>query len=267
MLFHILIVAVLAISAQANSPTCGERPLKQTVMANRIVNGFEAIPGDWGWQVSLTSRGRHFCGGVLINSEWILTAGHCFQSMPPSLAVDLGVHDRNNKESWFKTRKAAKVVVHPQFDIRRMKNDIAMIKLSAPVDFDDRYIIEACMPEAGLDVQGKTGWVTGWGAPKFGSTTTTKMFEVSMPILTDARCKARYGYMVDTNSVVCAGEFSVNSGACQGDSGGPFVVQADNGKWNIVGLTSWGQNGCGYGTIFTRVSYFIDWINQQIADY
>jgi len=30
------------------------------------VNGFQAIPGDWGWQVSLTNMGRHFCGGEVL---------------------------------------------------------------------------------------------------------------------------------------------------------------------------------------------------------
>ncbi len=39
--------------------------------------------------------------------------------------------------------------------------------------------------------------------------------EVSMPILTDQRCKAIYQSMVNTDSVICAGEYTVNSGACQ----------------------------------------------------
>ncbi|XP_066266384.1 chymotrypsinogen A-like [Branchiostoma lanceolatum] len=145
-----------------------------------------------------------------------------------------------------------------------MRNDIALIKLSAPVNGE--YIIEACLPEAGLDVQSKTCWVTGWGSERLGGSTTTKLMEVSMPLLTDTRCDQRYGNMVNTDSAICAGEFSVNSGACQGDSGGPAVVQGDDGKWYVVGLTSWGQNGCGYGTVFTRVSAYLDWIAEKIAE-
>ncbi|XP_066267296.1 transmembrane protease serine 11D-like [Branchiostoma lanceolatum] len=70
-----LAAALLGEGQGENSPGCGLRPLE-----DRIVNGFEATPGDWGWQVSLTNYGQHFCGGVLINNQWVLTAAYCFQS-------------------------------------------------------------------------------------------------------------------------------------------------------------------------------------------
>lgn len=63
-----------------NPPGCGKPTPSR--FGNRdpskIVGGTEATKGYWNWQVSLTRNllGQ-FCGGSLINSQWILTAAHC----------------------------------------------------------------------------------------------------------------------------------------------------------------------------------------------
>lgn len=52
----------------------------------------------------------------------------------------------------------------------------------------------------------------------------TKLNEVSVPILTDARCKTRYGTNINIDSAICAGENAVNLGPCQGDSGKLYKI-------------------------------------------
>ena len=46
----------------------------------------------------------------------------------------------------------------------------------------------------------------------------------------------------------------------QGDSGGPMVCGN-----TLVGVTSWGEGGCGAGkpAVYSRVTYFRDWIREE----
>ena len=60
---------------------CGKRP-----SSFRVVNGDNAAPHSWPWQVSLRKNGKyHSCGGSLITSEWVVTAAHCvYRNLDPS---------------------------------------------------------------------------------------------------------------------------------------------------------------------------------------
>jgi secreted trypsin-like serine protease len=54
----------------------------------RILNGTEALPGQWPWQVALKD-GNLFCGGSLISSQWVVTAAHCVWVAYPFLRYEL----------------------------------------------------------------------------------------------------------------------------------------------------------------------------------
>ena len=59
-------------------PECGMRARDGGGAILAIVNGENARPGRWPWQVSVRSFGEHMCGGVLINNNTVLSAAHCF---------------------------------------------------------------------------------------------------------------------------------------------------------------------------------------------
>jgi secreted trypsin-like serine protease len=65
--------------------------------------------------------------------------------------------------------------------------------------------------------------------------------------------------------MICAGG-QKDKGICYGDSGSSLHCYIDS-KWIHTGIASWVKSGCdsdGYPNVFTRVSYYSDWIYSKI---
>ena len=67
-----LIFSVIFVITQAN-------PINEEInRPGRIVHGRDAKEGEIKYQAALIKpSGFNFCGGTLIKSGWVLTAGHC----------------------------------------------------------------------------------------------------------------------------------------------------------------------------------------------
>ena len=55
--------------------------------------------------------------------------------------------------------------------------------------------------------------------------------------------------------------------AFQGDSGGPLICWKNN-EWQLTGMVSWGNAVCaseGLPTLYSKISHFRYWIDEQIA--
>jgi hypothetical protein len=70
-----LTVAALALPAVASAAAV-TKPVRSTD-GTEIVGGTTAASGEFPYIVSLSSSGSHFCGGVLLNANTVLTAAHC----------------------------------------------------------------------------------------------------------------------------------------------------------------------------------------------
>jgi len=82
----------------------------------------------------------------------------------------------------------------------------------------------------------------------------------------NAECGSKYGSSNILPSMICAAAPGIDS--CQGDSGGPLVHKNANGKWELVGVVSWGY-GCAdpnYPGVYARVSNLLPFITQHITD-
>ncbi|KAG7259837.1 hypothetical protein CRUP_010492, partial [Coryphaenoides rupestris] len=139
-----------------------------------------------------------------------------------------------------------------------ISNDIALIKLEAPVTFTDTImaaaspLLASCCPTTRPATS-----LAGDASPAL------------LPAVDHATCTKPdwWGGMV-RNTMVCAGGDGVVSG-CNGDSGGPLNCQNAQGAWEVHGIVSFGLGlSCNYPkkpTVFTRVSSYVDWINSVTA--
>jgi secreted trypsin-like serine protease len=65
--------------------------------------------------------------------------------------------------------------------------------------------------------------------------------------------------------MIYSGGQEEGKGACFGDSGGPLQCKI-NDVWTQVGIVSWGKP-CAHiehADVYTRVSYYIDWIHEKM---
>ncbi|MEQ2309127.1 hypothetical protein AMECASPLE_035434 [Ameca splendens] len=162
--FYLLYFVSCFSVSESRLSVCG-----QATPNSRIVGGQMAIAGSWPWQVSLHTS-AHFCGGSLITNEWVLTAAHCmtsFTSSTANLRVYLGRQSQQGYNPNEVFRTVAQVIIHKDFKVSTLDNDIALVKLSSAVTFTS-YISPVCLAASDSTFySGVNSWVTGWGNTGF----------------------------------------------------------------------------------------------------
>ncbi|XP_017008811.2 spaetzle-processing enzyme [Drosophila takahashii] len=270
------------------------------LLHDRIFGGTNTSLWEFPWMVLLQYKKiladtySFNCGGALINSRYVLTAGHCLASRDLDQAgvvlhsVRLGEWDTSTDPDCSTQMNGNRIcapkhidievekgIVHEQFAPASVdqKNDIALVRLKRSVTYTD-YVRPICLPsndmlqnkfvDYGMDV-------AGWGLTEKMEPSEKKL-KIEVTVWNLTRCQEQYNTffkvkMDDTQ--LCAGG-QAGKDTCGGDSGGPLMVYINTGGrdvFYIAGVTSYGTKPCGlkgWPGVYTRTGAFVNWIQQKL---
>ncbi|XP_062538139.1 uncharacterized protein LOC134206439 [Armigeres subalbatus] len=252
--------------SSACSCRCGERN-----DASRIVGGQPTGINEFPWMARLSYFNRFYCGGMLINDRYVLTAAHCVKGfMWFMIKVTFGEHNRCDDAVRPETRFVLRAIAQ-KFSFLNFDNDIALLRLNDRVPITD-FIRPICLPTDPVKTYvGMNGLVTGWGTLKEDGKPSCILQEVEVPVLSNDVCSSETNYTASmiTDNMMCAGYLGKGKkDSCQGDSGGPLIAERPDKRYELIGVVSWG-NGCArpyYPGVYTRVTQYLDWIKENSND-
>ncbi|CAF0852847.1 unnamed protein product [Adineta steineri] len=134
---------------------CGCGYKNVNICQSRIIGGEGAVQHSWSIIVSLrmdcsgNNKGvTHCCGGTILTESYILTAAHCVDnSLISNITVVAGIHNRVQINQTIRT--VDRIIAHPNYTgpFHGLRNDIALLHLSEPLDFDTSpFIARTCLP-------------------------------------------------------------------------------------------------------------------------
>ncbi|KAL5277218.1 hypothetical protein ACFFRR_002443 [Megaselia abdita] len=266
----LLIVIAIALVA---SPALGKRMKGQindpklTAFYNKLLNrigvdsrmagGHDAEDGAHPYQVSLqTVYNEHFCGGAILDENWVVTAAHCVTGWNPAyIRVISGTNQYKNPGA---VHHVESVKIHCNYDRPMYHNDIALLKMKEPIQFNAKTQKIEYDP---VPVQeGEEVILTGWGSAVLFGKYADNLQSLKLNFVPHSKCVG----LLKNDPGVDVGHICTFSkegeGTCHGDSGGPLVRDR-----KLVGIVNWGEPcATGVPDMQASISFYHDFIRTTI---
>ncbi|KAK0418499.1 hypothetical protein QR680_013596 [Steinernema hermaphroditum] len=224
---------------------------------------------------AVRNRRIYKCSGSIVHAEFVLTAAHCTRHMEDGVAtVYAGLEDlQKTSADGVQSRKVAKIIRHDGFDERTRANDIAVLKLSTPLNFTS--FVQPVQIYRNDDFVSKFLKTVGFGHARGD----TQLSRISMNFLQTNVCASRFnGSALLRRTQMCARIPAV--GVSVSFLGAPLVhLEADLRtfhqnkfftkdsiyEWRQVGILSYHKFGETADNIFvaTRLSMYCGFISKR----
>ncbi|XP_055533039.1 chymotrypsin-1-like [Wyeomyia smithii] len=252
-----IIVMCALCSAASSSSADGDR--RNATLVKHVVGGGKAGPTPY--QVSLQKSG-HFCGGAIIDDQWIVTAAHCLMN---SKARDMTALAGTLQLKKGGTRyRVEKLFPHPSYDRVKSINDIGLVKIAKKFQWEPTLVEKIGFSDKFVR-GGREAILTGWGGTsQYYSAPATELQAAVVRVISESQCQSILNN-IGSGHICTFTKFG--QGACGGDSGGPLVSEGE-----VIGVVSFGiatnlaSCAAGYPDGFARVSHYYDWIKKTIKD-
>jgi len=233
---------------------------------SKVIGGELAALFEFPFLVSFQRRSlawAHTCGGTIIDANWVVTAAQCVDGVTNlnNIRVAGAEYSFTEVNGYEQYRGILRAVMHPDYWQPSHYNDIALLELSNPFNFGVNGTVAAvALPTLQQSTPAGTNvTIIGWGPILNGGLVPDKPRKGVMPVVSYQDCRQAYGSSTVADSMICAGYPDATVDSCGEDAGGPLVDPNNT----FIGIVSW-NFGCslaGYPSVYTQVSYYIDWIN------
>lgn len=255
----------------------GQCGVSSNDQSGSIMGGADAPDKAWPWAVLVVGHNGFLCGGTIIGSEWVLTAGHCHVGQ--NFDVIYGHHNLEkaqfvSSELAFKPKvtesgiaklRLSDPLLFPQNSAMDYPEyDIALMKLSTPLDYSDS-VQPVCQPDSNFWYT-SICYITGWGERLEHGEEVNRLQQLRVEVVNQTLCRgihASFGVR-NTGGSLCTINLNL-AGTTLGDAGGALVCRK-NGRYHIVGVASHRipllQDS--HVDYYTQVSKHAQWISDTI---
>ncbi|XP_048193260.1 mast cell protease 2-like [Perognathus longimembris pacificus] len=230
--------------------------LSSGAAAEEILGGSECRPHSRPYMAHLEVVGpqghAHRCGGFLIRRDFVLTAAHCAGR---SITVTLGAHNTTEREGTWQRIAAERQFPHPGYRPGRVVHDIMLLKLR------EKAALTLAVGPLPLPARlrpvppGRLCRAVGWGRTSVGGPGSDVLREAKMRLLPAWACGHFAGFRGGRQ--LCVGSPATRRNVYKGDSGGPLLCAGI-----AHGVASYVHVSARPPAVFTRISYYRDWINR-----